>query len=355
MKGIVSVLLIGSLAFVLGSSNNAPAGDNNKEQSEAGPSPPELSNVFPPGSVPLNPEDFKSSDSSPREVTNIPQREYSQEGSSNDGDPRRFRGPPGITQDQKTGQVYRFEFPEEESAGEQEVELQGQSPASASYNGGTFQPEDDGNNAKENTQQERVTFDSIKPSKKPKKGKGDFTSIQDFQNENRRNNKKQYVKQQNFKKQQISSENGTVIEGAGTGYHPDSVLIHPELPAEGHGHHYEHGKVLHEIVDPHHLIVDQGKRNSNDELCICHTCRLLSFILKNNSGGHHHPPGHGHGLAPKELEEHHIYHPKSHAKPLKPSVVHRDPHDTYDHHDKIRTQDKDHQPHHPHEHQVRFV
>ncbi|CAL8148324.1 unnamed protein product [Orchesella dallaii] len=58
-----------------------------------------------------------------------------------------------------------------------------------------------------------------------------------------------------------------------------------------------------------------------------------------------HTAGYGHGF--------HHHQQKLKSKPLKPSVVYRDPKDRFDHHDKIRTLDKDHHsiekdPHHPH-------
>ncbi|ODN05207.1 hypothetical protein Ocin01_01494 [Orchesella cincta] len=71
----------------------------------------------------------------------------------------------------------------------------------------------------------------------------------------------------------------------------------------------------------------------------------------NSPHDHHeidgHTAGYGHGF--------HHHQQKLKSKPLKPSVVYRDPSDRFDHHDKIRTLDKDSYssekgPHHPHDH-----
>jgi hypothetical protein len=62
-------------------------------------------------------------------------------------------------------------------------------------------------------------------------------------------------------------------------------------------------------------------------------------------------PGHEH----VQLFEENL---KSLPKQLKPSIVHRDPHDLYNHHDKVRTQDKDagpsfyEEPHNPVHHVI---
>jgi hypothetical protein len=229
-KETIVVLLLGSLVL---SVSTAP--EENPENGQA----PSLVNVFPHGSIPRNPNEFQpSSDPSHQAATNNAPR----------------RGPSGIVvnqrdihqlpvEDQKSaGQVYRYEIPlEEEPTGEQEVELQGESPY-------TRNQEYDDNNARENTH-DKGSYYAEKSYKKEKKAKTDFSSIQDFQYENKHSKKQKYNKK-------ARSDNATVIEGAGTGYHPDvAVLVHPDgqVFEEQHEkiHQHHHG-----IVEPQHVVVE---------------------------------------------------------------------------------------------------
>ncbi|XP_035705465.1 LIM domain-containing protein A isoform X2 [Folsomia candida] len=341
MQGLVSALLLGYLALVATNSNETGSKPNTTVTADSLKA--SLSDVFPSENVPQTPAEIISSQFMP---------------STSESQIR----PPTISDNAKSTsnivnekvltegvKVYAYQVPlnqNGETAEEVGTEIQ-QSPSQENKPApsSSYQNVDLGDNTQEDFFQYSSGVNET-PTKKPTKTLKDKWV-----------KKNKDIKQSSAAQQETSASSygnhTSQIQGAGSGYllthaHDEQNENHVLLP------HFEHDQQSHYILNP----------NQHQQTGINHQ-QEVQYSLPEVQPQHHiiydgQDDHHGTGEPQVFLQHPHIHavhegHVHAHhklPKPLKPSIVHRDPYDFYNHHDKIRTQDKDHHHEQKHHHKI---